>query len=165
MAFFFLMYLPMGLSLLQKSRAYYSDERTIRKQNHKTNLIFKKNKRLPGEKGSTITSIFSCSACFGMSFPIWLNSIYFRTFFTLPFFLSMFSAKMFLDSSKITKSSRRMVMNASRFRTNVCSFLVFFVVSLFQLPWKIMATSMKLKILIPLKPFVTYLTYKSICCQ
>lgn len=43
MAFFFLMYLPMGLSLLQKSRAYYSDERTIRKQNHKTNLI-KKNK-------------------------------------------------------------------------------------------------------------------------
>lgn len=121
---------------------------------------------LPGEKGSTVTSILSSSTSFRMSLPIRLNSIDLRAFLTLPFLLPMFSAKVFLDSGEIAKSPGRVVVDASWLGTNIGSLSNnLFVVSLLQLPWEVVASPVKLKILIPLKPFGAYLTHKSICSQ
>jgi hypothetical protein len=58
-----------------------------------------------------------------------------------------------------------MVVNTRRLRANISFLFNFFAVSLLQLPGKVMAPPMKLKILISLKPFVADLTHKSIGSQ
>lgn len=138
---------------------------------HKNSMLFrlskyiiKLNNALPREDGSTVTSILFSATGLRVSLPIRLNSINLGTFVTFPFFFTMFSAKMFLNSSKVTKCPRGMMMNTCWLRANIGFFLVFFVVPLLQFPWKIMTSPMKLKILVPLKTLVTNLTHKSIRC-
>jgi len=58
-----------------------------------------------------------------------------------------------------------MVVDTCRLRANIGSLFYFFAVSLLQLPWKVMASSMKLKVLISLETFVTDLTYESVGSQ
>lgn len=74
----------------------------------------------------------------------------------------MFSAEMLLNPREITQSSRRIVMNTRRFRTNIHPLPHLLAWPLPQLPWQIVPPSMELKILIPLKPLVAYFTYKSV---
>lgn len=121
---------------------------------------------VPREKGSTVTSVVPCATDLGVSLPIWLNCITLWTFFTLPLFLTMFSTKVLSDPSEVPKSPWRFMMYACWLWAHVY-FLPYhiFVSSLLQLPWQIMASSMKLKILISLETFVADLTHKSIACQ
>lgn len=120
---------------------------------------------LPGEKGSTVTSVFSGATGLGMSFPVRLNSIAFRAFVTFPFFLTVLSAKVFLDSGKVTECPRGVVVYATCFWAHVHLFPYLFTASLLEFPWKVVSSPVKLKILVSLKPFVTYFTHESICCH
>lgn len=60
---------------------------------------------VPGEEGSTVTSILSSSTSFRMSFPIRLNSIDLGALVTFPFLLAVFPAVMFLDSGEIAQGT------------------------------------------------------------
>lgn len=53
-------------------------------------------------------------------------------------------------------------MDACGFRANIGFFSNLLAVSLLQLPWKVVASPVELKVLISLKPFVADLTDKSI---
>lgn len=117
---------------------------------------------LPGEKGSAVTSVFSSSTGFRVSLPIWLNCIDLWTLLTLPFLLPMFPTEVFLDSCKIAKGPWGMVVDTCGLRANIGFLFYLFAVSLLQLPWKVVASPVELKVLISLKPFVADLTDKSI---
>ena len=67
---------------------------------------------LPGEKGSTVTSIFSCTTGFGVSLPIRLNSIDLGALVTLPLLLSMLSAKVLLDPREIPECPGGVMVDA-----------------------------------------------------
>lgn len=123
----------------------------------------KREKSKPRKEGTTITLILPSTTNLNMSLPIRLNSIFLRTFITFPLLFTMFSTKMLLNSSQISQSSRRIMMNTARFRTNINPLPNLFARSLPQLPWQVMASSMKLKILISLKSFVAYFAYESVC--
>ena len=56
-------------------------------------------------------------------------------------------------------------MYARRLRANVGSLFDLFAVPLLQLPWQVMTSPMKLKVLISLETLVADLTHKSICGQ
>ncbi|MFS8005820.1 hypothetical protein Hanom_Chr13g01241821 [Helianthus anomalus] len=85
---------------------------------------------------STITLVLSSTTNFAMSFPIRLNCILFRTLFALPLLLTMLTKIMLLNSGKISKSSRRIMMNTTYLRTNINLLLHNFkLVSLLKLPW------------------------------
>ncbi|MFS8012059.1 hypothetical protein Hanom_Chr14g01316301 [Helianthus anomalus] len=73
----------------------------------------------PGEKGTTVTLVLSGATSLGMSFPVRLNCILLGTFFTLPFLLSVFPAIMFLDTGKISKCPRRIMMDTCFFGANI----------------------------------------------
>jgi len=120
---------------------------------------------LPGKNGSTVTSIFSSTTGFWVSFPIRLNRIYLWALFTFPLLLSMLSAVVFLDSCKIPEGPRGVVVNAWRFRANVGFLFYLFTVPLLQLPGEVMAPPVKLQVLISLETLVTDLTNKSISGQ
>ena len=58
-----------------------------------------------------------------------------------------------------------MVVHTARLRANIGLLShVLFAVSLLQLPWQIVASSVKLEVLVSLKPFVADLTHESVGC-
>lgn len=118
---------------------------------------------LPGEKGSTITSILSSSTGFGVGFPIGLNGVDLGAFLTLPFLLTMFPAVVFLDSGEIAQRPRRVVVETRRLRAHVRPLPILFAAPLLQLPWQIVPPPVKLQVLISLKTLVADLTHKSVC--
>lgn len=97
-----------------------------------------------------------------MSFPIRLNRVFLRTLVAFPLLLAVFSTKMLLYPRKIPQSSRRVVMYARSFRAHIDPLFDLLARPLSELPWQIMTPTMKLQILIPLKPFVANFTYESI---
>jgi len=101
-----------------------------------------------------------------MSFPIRLDCIFFGALFTFPLLLTMLSTKVLFYTCEITKCSWRVMVDTSLLWTDV-NFLLnnIFVGSLSKLPWKVVSSSMKLKVLISLEPFVAYFTDESVCCH
>lgn len=116
----------------------------------------------PGKNSPTVTFVFPSATSLLMCLPIRLNSIFLRALVTFPFFLSMLSAKMFFDASKVSQCSARVVVNTSRFGADIDPLLNLSRCSLSKLPWKIVASPMQLKVLVSLEPFVTYLTHKTV---
>lgn len=119
----------------------------------------------PGENGATVALILASAAALGMSFPIRLNGVFLRTLITLPLLFAVFPAVMFLDSSQITESAIRVVMNAARFRTYVHSFPYFAIRSLPELPRQVVPSSVELEVLVSLETFVTDLTDEPVPCH
>lgn len=119
----------------------------------------------PSKHSPAVTFILSGSTSLHVRFPIALYCILLRTPFTLPFLLAVFSTKVFLYPCKVTKRSRWVVVHTRRFWTNINSLANLFARSLTKLPWQVMSSSVKLEVLVSLKPFVTDLTYKSVCCH
>lgn len=119
---------------------------------------------IPWEEGATVTFVFSCTTCFCVSFPIRLDCIFLGTFFTFPLLLTVLSTEVLFYTSEVSKSSRRIMVDATLLWTDV-NFLLdnIFVWSLSKLPWKVVPSSVKLKILISLKTFVAYFTDESVC--
>jgi len=118
---------------------------------------------LPWEKSSTVTSVLPSATGLGVSFPIWLNCIPLWALDTFPLLLTMFSAKMLLDSCQVPKSPWWIMVYTIWFRAHIHLLPYLLACSLLQLPWQVVPSSMKLKILISLKPLVADLTQKSIC--
>jgi len=100
-----------------------------------------------------------------VGFPIRLNGVFLRTLVAFPLLLAVLSAKVLLNPSQITQSSRGIVMNTRTLRANIDLLLHLLTCPLPELPWKIVPSPVKLQILIPLKPLVTNLANKSICGQ
>lgn len=100
-----------------------------------------------------------------MSLPIGLYSILLRAPLALPFFFAVLSAKMLLYAGEIAERSPRIVMNASRFRTDIDSLPYLLPRSLPQLPRQVMSSAMKLQILVSLKAFVADLAHESVRCH
>lgn len=117
---------------------------------------------LPGEESAAVTPVFSGATSFGMRFPIRLNSVFLWTLFTFPLLLAVFSAKVLLDSSQISQSPWWIMMHTRYFWTYIDLLSDFFACSLLQLPWQVVSSSVKLKILISLKTLVADLTYESV---
>lgn len=61
--------------------------------------LLKMEIKIPGKKSTTVTFILPSTTSLRMGFPIGLNSIFLRTFVTLPFLLTVLPAKMLLDAS------------------------------------------------------------------
>lgn len=112
-----------------------------------------------------VTFVLFCTTNLGMGLPIGLHCVIFRALFALPLLLAVFPAKVLLYSSEITESSRRMVVDARRLRTDIYLFFHLFGRPLPEFPWKIVTSPVKLQILVSLKPFVANFTHKSICGQ
>lgn len=117
---------------------------------------------LPGKDGTTVTFILPSATSLLVSFPIRLNSIFLRAFITFPFLLTMFTAEVFFNPSQVTKCPSRIMMNTARLRAYINPFPNLSRCPLPQLPRQIMTSSMQLKILVSLKPFVTYLAHEPI---
>ena len=120
---------------------------------------------LPGKKGSTVTLILSSPTGLGVSFPIRLDSIFLRTLLTLPLFLSMFSAEMLLYSGEVSKSSRRVMVDAGLLGANINLLLHLLVQSLLELPGKVVTPSVKLQILVSLETLVAYFADETVFCH
>jgi hypothetical protein len=97
-----------------------------------------------------------------MGFPIRLNRVLLRTLVAFPLLLAVLSAKVLLNPSQITQSSRRIVVDTRSFRADIDSLLDLFARSLPQLPRQIMTSPVKLQILIPLKPFAANFADESV---
>ena len=69
---------------------------------------------------------------------------------------------MFLDSSEIAKRSGRIVVNTGGLWTNVNSLADLFRRPLPELPWQVMTSPVKLKVLVALEAFVADLTHETI---
>lgn len=120
----------------------------------------------PGENSSTVAFVFSCTASLGMSFPVRMYSVLLWTPFTFPFLLTVFPAEMLLDSGKVTKCPSRVVVDTGGFRAHVDALSDHVsAASLPELPWKVVSSSMKLKVLVSLETLVANFTYKSVCSQ
>lgn len=100
-----------------------------------------------------------------MGFPIRLNSVFLRTLIAFPLFLAVLSAKVLFNPSQIAESSRGIVMNTRSLRADINLLLDLITGPLSELPWEIVTSPVKLKILIPLKPFIANLANKSISGQ
>lgn len=100
-----------------------------------------------------------------MSLPIRLHCIFLGALVTFPFFLSMFAAEVLFNAGEISQCPSRVVVDASRLGAYINPFSNLSGGSLPELPWKIVASSVQLKVLVPLKPFVTDLTHKSVGCH
>ena len=85
---------------------------------------------LPRKDGATIAFIFSGAASLHVGLPIGLDSVFFRTTLAFPFLFPVFSAKVFLDTGKITEGSSWAVVDATWLRTHVDSLSYFFAGSL-----------------------------------
>jgi len=116
----------------------------------------------PGKEGSAITAVLAGAAGFGMSFPVGLNSVSLGALVALPLLLSMLAAKVLLYASQVAQSARRVVMHTGGLRADVDALANLLAGPLPQLPGQVMAPSVQLQVLIPLKPFVTNLAHKSI---
>lgn len=81
---------------------------------------------IPGEESATVTSVLPSAASLRMGFPVRLNSVSLRALLALPFLLAMFSRVVLFDSSKVTKSPRRVMVDASGLRAQIDLPLHFF---------------------------------------
>jgi hypothetical protein len=115
-----------------------------------------------GKEGSAITAVLAGAAGFGMSFPVGLNSVSLGALVALPLLLSMLAAKVLLYASQVAQSARRVVMHTGGLRADIDALANLLAGPLPQLPGQVMAPSVQLQVLIPLKPFVTNLAHKSI---
>lgn len=79
-----------------------------------------------------------------MSFPVGLDGVFLRTLLALPFLLAVLPAEVLLYSGEVAESSRGVVVDAAFFRTNIDLLLDLFIRPLLELPWKIVAPSVKL---------------------
>lgn len=100
-----------------------------------------------------------------MRFPIRLYRIFLRAPLALPLLLAVLSAKVLLDPGKVTQSSTWVVVDARGFRAHVDSLTWLLTGSLLQLPWQVMASSVKLEVLVALEAFVTDLAHEPVCGQ
>ena len=97
-----------------------------------------------------------------MRFPIGFYRVFLRASLALPFLLAVFSAEVLLYSGKIAECSRRIVVDAGRFRTDIDALTHLIVSPLPKLPGKVVASPVKLQVLIPLEAFVAYLAHKPV---
>ena len=117
---------------------------------------------LPWEEGATVTLVFSSATGLSVSFPIRLDCVFLGALVTLPLLLAVLPAEVLLDAGEVSECPRRIVVDAGLLRADVHLLLYFLVRPLPQLPWKVVTPPVKLKVLIPLEPFVAYLTYESV---
>lgn len=66
----------------------------------------------------------------------------------------MFSEEMLLDASEIAQCSSWVMVDARRLWTNVNLLTRLSARSLLELPWQVVASTVQLQVLVPLKPFV-----------
>lgn len=116
----------------------------------------------PGEEGAAVATILTGAANLSVSLQVGLNGVSLRTLIALPFFLSMLSAKMFLDACEISQSSRRIMVNTSGFWAEINPLPHLFGALLPQLPWKIVASPVQLQVLLSLKSLVTHFADESV---
>lgn len=90
----------------------------------------KQIKKLPREYCPAIALVFSRSTGLRMSFPIRLNSITLRALCTLPFLLTMFPAKMLLNTSQVSKCPWWVIMHTRLLGAHIHPFSYFFACSL-----------------------------------
>ena len=74
----------------------------------------------------------------------------------------MLPAKVLLDPCEVTKSPRWVVVDTAGLWAHIGPLPVLFAVPLLQLPWKVMASPVELKVLVPLKSLLAYLTHKPV---
>ncbi len=97
-----------------------------------------------------------------MRLPIGLHGVLLRAPLALPLLLAVLSTKVLFDAREVSQCSRRAVVNAGRFWTHVDSLANLFARSLLELPRQVVASPVKLKVLVALKPFVADLTHKPV---
>lgn len=97
-----------------------------------------------------------------MRFPIGLYGVLLRAPLALPLLLAVLSAEVLLDSGEIAKRSRRVVVDARRLWTHVDSLTDLLRRPLPELPRQVVASPVKLQILIALKPLVADLAHKTV---
>lgn len=117
---------------------------------------------LPREERSTVAAILPCSASLGVRFPIGLNGVLLQALVALPLLLAMLPTKMFFDAGEVTESSRRIMVNATGFRAYIDPLLRLFPCSLPELPRQVMPSTVKLEVLVSLKPLIADLTHESV---
>lgn len=117
---------------------------------------------IPGKKSPTVTSIFPRATGLGMSLPVGLNSVSFGAPVALPLLLPMLSAEMLLDASEISQRPGGIMVHAGGFWAYVNSLPHLRARSLFQFPWQVMPSPVKLQVLISLEPFAADLTDESV---
>lgn len=116
-----------------------------------------------GKDGSTVTLIFLRATYFGVCSPVRLNSVLLGALVTFPFFLAVLSAEVLLNASEVAQCSCRAVVDTWRFRTDVDPLPNLCGGSLLQLPRQVVASPMKLEVLVSLKAFVADLTHEPVC--
>ncbi|KAL0924056.1 hypothetical protein M5K25_004861 [Dendrobium thyrsiflorum] len=120
---------------------------------------------LPREESAAVTAVLTRAADLGMGFPIGLYGVLLRALIALPFLLAVLTAEVLLDAGEVTESTGRVMVDARDLGADIDFFPHFLARSLLELPRKVVASPVELKVLVSLEAFVADLADEAICCH